>query len=81
MSNKCQHALLMEASLFSFFFLLVVVKRPGKQFFSNVETEPPIPGYCQYFLGVNVSCSRKQHTDPAEDRTRVSQSGVRRLNH
>ena len=33
----------------------------GKQFFSHVETEPPIPGYYQYFWGVNVSCSRKQH--------------------
>ena len=29
--------------------------RPGKQFFSHVETEPPIPGYYQYFWGVNVS--------------------------
>ena len=51
------------------------------KFFSHVETEPPIPGYYQYFLGVNVSCSRKQHTDPAENRTRVSRSGVRRSNH
>ena len=33
------------------FFVLIVVKRPGKQFFSHVETEPPIPGYYQYFLG------------------------------
>ena len=33
------------------------------------------------FWGVNVSCSRKQHTDPAEDQTRVSRSGVRRSNH
>ena len=40
-----------------------------------------MPGYYQYFWGVNVSCSRKQHTDPAEDRTRVSRSGVRRSNH
>ena len=62
-------------------FVLIVVLRPGKQFFSHVETEPPIPGYYQYFWGVNVSCSRKQHTDPAEDRTRVSRSGVRRSNH
>ena len=61
-----------------FCFVLILVKRPGKQFFSRVETEPPIPGYYQYFWGVNVSCSRKQHTDPAEDRTRVSRSGVRR---
>ena len=26
-----------------------------------------IPGYYQYFWEVNVSCSRKQHSDPAED--------------
>ena len=37
--------------------------------FSHVETEPPIPGYYQYFWGVNVSCSRKQHTDPASLKT------------
>ena len=43
-------------------------------FFSHVETEPPIPGYYQYLWGVNVSCSRKRHTDPAEDRTRVSRA-------
>ena len=55
-----------------FCFVLILVLRPGKQFFSHVETEPPIPGYYQYFWGVNVSCSRRQHTDPAEDRTRVS---------
>ena len=24
---------------------------PGKQFFSHVGTEPPLPGYYQYFLG------------------------------
>ena len=27
---------------------------PVNNFFSNVETEPPIPGYYQYFWGVNV---------------------------
>ena len=26
-------------------------QRPGKQFFSHVGTEPPLPGYYQYFLG------------------------------
>ena len=51
----------------------------GKQLFSHFETEPPILGYYQYFWGVNVSCLRKQHTDPAEDRTRVSRSRVRRV--
>ena len=33
-------------------FVLILVLRPGKQFFSHVETEPPIPGYYQYFWGV-----------------------------
>ena len=46
-------------------FILIVVYRPSKQFFSHVETEPAIPWYYQYFWGVNVSCSRKQHNDPA----------------
>ena len=26
------------------------VKRPGKQLFSNVGTEPPLPWYYQYFF-------------------------------
>ena len=25
--------------------------RPGQQFFSHVGTEPPLPGYYQYFVG------------------------------
>ena len=41
-------------ALFLVFFVLILVLRPGKQFFSHVETEPPIPGYYQYFWGVNV---------------------------
>ena len=61
---------------------LVDSKRPGKQFFSHVGTEPPLPGYYQYFWGVNVTCSRTQH-----GYTRVglepptSGSGVRGINH
>ena len=35
----------------SFCFVLIFVLRPGKQFFSHIETEPPIPGYYQYFWG------------------------------
>ena len=31
-------------------------------------------GITSTFWGENVSCSRKQHTDPAEDRTWVSRS-------
>ena len=40
---------------------LIDFERPGKQFFSHVGTEPPLPGYYQYFWGVNVHCSRTQH--------------------
>ena len=34
-------------------FLCVKVEtlRPSQQFFSHVGTEPPLPGYYQYFLG------------------------------
>ena len=48
---------------------------PSQQFFSHVGTEPPLPGYYQYFLAfweVNVSCSRIQHGNPSEDRTPTS---------
>ena len=37
--------------------------------FSDVGTEPWLPGYYQYFFGVNVSCSRTQHGNHCEDRT------------
>ena len=30
---------------------LIDSKRPGKQFFSHVGTEPSLPVYNQYFLG------------------------------
>ena len=36
-------------------------KRSGKQFFSHVGMEQPLPGYYHYFWGVNVPCSRTQH--------------------
>ena len=32
-------------------FVWVEVLRPSQQFFSHVETEPPLPVYYQYFLG------------------------------
>ena len=44
---------------FVFCFVLIIVLRPGKQFFSHVETEPPIPGYYQYFLGSKISMECK----------------------
>ena len=40
---------------------LIDSSRPGKQFFSHVGTEPLLPGYYQYFWGVNVPCSRTRH--------------------
>ena len=30
--------------------------RPGKPLYSHVGKEPPLPGYFQYFWGVNMSC-------------------------
>ena len=59
----------MLSKVFLFFFLFLF-NVPVNNFsvMLIVEKEPPFPGYYQYFLGVNVSCSRKQHTDPAKDR-------------
>ena len=34
-----------------FLFVSVEALRPNQQFFSHVGTEPPLPGYYQYFLG------------------------------
>ena len=34
-----------------FCFVWVEALRPSQQFFSHVGTEPPLPGYYQYFLG------------------------------
>ena len=31
-------------------FVCFDAKRPGKQFFSHVGMEPPLPGYYQYFF-------------------------------
>ena len=38
-----------------------------EQLFSHVRTDPPLPGYYQYFCKVNVSCSRTKHEFPSED--------------
>ena len=40
-------------SIFALFCLFVWVEalHPSQQFFSHVGTEPPLPGYYQYFLG------------------------------
>ena len=34
-----------------FVFLFFFVQHPGQQFFSHDGTEPPLPGYLQYFWG------------------------------
>ena len=62
-------------------FGLFDAKRPGKQFFRHVWTEPPLPGYYQYFLGVNMSSSRTQHGKPSGARNLTSGSGVGGVNH
>ena len=43
-------------------------QRPGKHFYGRVGTGPPLPGYYQHFWGVNLSCSRTQHSEPSEER-------------
>ena len=42
--------------LFVCLFVWVEALRPSQQSFSNVGTEPPLPGYYQYFCGRNISC-------------------------
>ena len=37
--------------MFVCLFVWVEALRPSQQFFSRVGTEPPLPGYYQYFLG------------------------------
>ena len=54
---------------------------PGKQFFSHVGTEPPRTGYYQYFLGVNMSCSRTQHGDPSGAQPPTYGSRIRGVDH
>ena len=48
---------------------LIDYLRPGKQFFSHVGTEPPLPGYYQYFLGSKCALLK--------DTTRFDPSGTR----
>ena len=59
-----------------FFFVLIVVERPGKQFFSHVETEPPIPGYYQYFLGSKCLLLKETTHRPGRIIPRVTQTRV-----
>ena len=49
---------------------LIDSKRSGKQFFSHVGTELPLPGYYQYFIG--SKCALLKDTtrfDPSRART------------
>ena len=43
--------------------------RPGQQFFSHVWMEPPLPGYKQYFWGVNMSLLKDTNTAAGRSRT------------
>ena len=46
--------IMFKVFLFVCLFVLVEALRPSQRFFSHVETEPPLPGYYQYFLGGNM---------------------------
>ena len=67
--------------LFLFLFFLFLFNVPVNNFSVMLRRSRLFLGITSTFWGVNVSCSRKQHTDPAEDRTQVSRSVVRRYNH
>ena len=47
------------------FLVCSKLNAPVNIFFSHVGTELTLPGYYQYFWGVNMSCSRTQHGDPS----------------
>ena len=64
----------------SFFFFLLWFNVPVNNFSVKLRRSHLFLGITSTFWGVNVPCSRKQHTGPVEDRTRVSRSGVRRSN-
>ena len=69
------YAEVMSRQLVLVLFLLNV---PVNNFsFRHVGTEPPLPGYYQYFREINVSCSRTQHCDLSEESNPpTSHSGV-----
>ena len=46
---------------FLLFFVWFDALRPGKQLFSYVGTEPPLPGYYQYFGGGGEICLAQGH--------------------
>ena len=60
--------------------MLIDSNQPGKQFFSRVGTEPPLPGYYQYILGSKSALvNDTTQFDPRGART--SGSGVSGINH
>ena len=61
-AHSVNHMFSFYVYLFFFVFVFIVVLRPGKQFFSHVETEPPIPGYYQYFLGSKCLLLKETNT-------------------
>ena len=61
---------------------LIDSQHPGKQYFSHVGTEPPLPVYNQYLWGVNVPCSRTQYAlTQVGLELPTSGSGVRGIKH
>ena len=58
-------------------FVFVEAKHPSQQFFSHVGTEPPLPGYYQYFWGVKCLAQRHITADIGfEPRPLTSESGA-----
>ena len=69
-----------QTGLFLVWFRLMLNVLVNK-FSVMLGMEPPLPGYYQYFWGVNMSCSRTQHGDLSGARTPTSGSRVRGVNH
>ena len=49
--HTAYYYMLKHVIAFLVLFVWVEALPPSQQFFSHVETEPPLPGYYQYFLG------------------------------
>ena len=47
---QCQKVLILLMMVYQVLFVCVEALRPNQQSFSQVGTEPTLPGYYQYFL-------------------------------
>ena len=58
-------------------FVFVKAECPSKHIFSHVRTEPPIPGYYQYFSGSKCVFGQGHNTAEGGIEPPTSRSGVR----